>query len=101
MKRDSLPIPGIQVPPHQPYDVDGLPAAPPGRRDELPPSPAEFGVGPGVGGEQAGARVERRVLGVVEGGLEGAVDGAGRAHPAIVSLFPPPSSNSPGMSTAG
>ena len=79
----------VQLAPYEPYDVGGLPAAPPGRRHELLAAPGEFGVRRRVGGEQGGAGVEGGVGVGVEGGLEGAFHGAGRVgagagHPPIV-----------------
>ncbi|MGC0401572.1 hypothetical protein RKD27_004216 [Streptomyces sp. SAI-126] len=68
----------VQFASHDPYDVGGLPAAPPGLGHELGAAPGQFRVRGGVGGEQGGTGVQRGVVLRVEGGLEGAVDDAGR-----------------------
>lgn len=45
--RHQLQVYVVQFAPHDPYDVGGLPAAAPGRCDELLASAGEFGVGGG------------------------------------------------------
>lgn len=76
----------LQLAPHDPDDVGGLPAAPPCRRHELPAAPGEFFVRCRVRGQQGGTRVEGGVGLGVQGGPEGAFDGAGgsAAHSSIV-----------------
>ncbi len=78
----------VQLAAHQSYDVGGLPAAPPGRRDELLAPPRQFGVRGWVGGEEGGAGVEAGVGVVVEGGPEGALDGAGSAGHTVDRAMP-------------